>query len=168
MTGSEPAEPRKKKYQPTKMTPQVRATILKAVGLGASYTAAAGAAGISLDTLTAWRKKDSALSADIARAEGEMQMRNLACIQLAAPKQWSAAAWLLSKRFAEFRDSASVAISNPDGSPVQADNSLALTIVSSTQALDGYHSAIAALGQDAKARVDEINVTPNGKQHRET
>lgn len=73
--------------------------IVQAVGVGATRTLACDYAGIDLDTLARWIKRDAELAERIKRAEGKAAIGWLAVIEKAATKQWQAAAWKLERRY---------------------------------------------------------------------
>ncbi len=92
--------------RPTKFTPEVTDTIIKAVSIGATYKDAAEAAGVDYDTFNEWMKagrtgkrRFSEFSEAIARAEANARNNYLSTIAQAAAKgDWKAAAWWLSHR----------------------------------------------------------------------
>ena len=84
------------------------AVLLEAIELGASLKLAAGAAGISYETLRRWMREGEAsdsspyaeLVSQILEAEGRMAVKCMAHIQNAAGKgTWQASAWILERRF---------------------------------------------------------------------
>jgi hypothetical protein len=95
--------------QPTKLTPEAQQTLVRAIGLGATLTAACQAAGISLQTLYNWEDKAAerkqpylALFEALQKAEGERQMRWLARIEKAASEgAWQASAWKLERIYSD-------------------------------------------------------------------
>lgn len=85
---------------PTKRTDATRATILRALKLGATYRLAAEAAGIHRDTLNQWMHDDPDFSDDVKKAEATMATNALRKIEQAANDgSWQAAAWKLERRF---------------------------------------------------------------------
>lgn len=92
--------------RPTKLKPEVRAGLIEAVELGATWEAAAQSVGIGASTLRQWRQRGeageapfAALLADLKRADADCISRALQVIRQAAEGgQWQAAAWLLERR----------------------------------------------------------------------
>ena len=109
--------------RPSKLTPETIKTLTDAIGLGASYVDACGAAGISYSLFAEWMKKGrehkkgefvdflEAVKAEEAAAT----LRHLAVINNAAAKgDWKASLeWLKRRRRTEWGDS--VALTDPDG-----------------------------------------------------
>ena len=89
--------------RPTKLTPEVQETICKAIRIGATYQAAAEAAGISYETFNEWRKakthKFLAFSEAVDRANADAQIELLNKIQNFTDKDWRAGTWRLEHRF---------------------------------------------------------------------
>lgn len=86
--------------RPTKYSKERVAQILDAVEKGATYEIAAGAAGISYQTLNEWRKDKPEFSEQLAAAEGRAGLKWLGRIEQAADQgTWQAASWLLERRF---------------------------------------------------------------------
>lgn len=86
--------------RPTKRTDATRATILKALRLGATYRLAAEAAGIHRDTLNQWMHDDPDFYDDVKKAEATMATNALRRIEQAAKEgTWQAAAWTLERRY---------------------------------------------------------------------
>lgn len=92
--------------RPTKLTPENQAIIIKAIGLGATYKAAANAAEVSYDSLNLWLKKGKKAKSGryfkfyyaIKKALGDRQARWLSQIERAAENgTWQAAAWKLER-----------------------------------------------------------------------
>ena len=84
-----------------KDTPEVRARILEALRVGATYRAACEYAGVSDDSLARWRAADAGFAEALKSACAQAYMRNLGIIQKAATKMWQAAAWWLERKFPE-------------------------------------------------------------------
>ncbi len=84
---------RRSKYEPARV-----AKIIDAINLGATYELAAGYAGISPDTLTAWKDRYPDFSDMLREAEGRAATKWLAKIERAADIDWKAAAWKLERR----------------------------------------------------------------------
>ena len=89
--------------RPTKLTPEVQELICKAIRIGATYQAAAEAAGISYDTFNEWRKGKSSkflrFSEAVDRANADAQLELLQKIQNFTDKDWRAGTWILEHRF---------------------------------------------------------------------
>ena len=102
-------------HQPRLLTPKVQEVICEAIEAAAALEIAAQAAGIGARTLDEWlqhgRKELEAdpdaegPCADFVRAvsvaSAKFEGDCLAMIQDAAPKNWTAAAWLLERKFPE-------------------------------------------------------------------
>jgi hypothetical protein len=73
--------------------------IINAIEQGVPYRHAAAIAGISEDTMAAWRKRFPAFSDAIKAAEGRAVAGRLARIRLAEPHSWQAAAWWLERKY---------------------------------------------------------------------
>jgi transposase len=92
--------------RPTKFTPEVTETILKAIQIGATYKDAAEAAGVSFDTFNEWMKagregskKFSEFFELIRKAEAQARLNYLSTIAQAAAKgDWKAAEAYLKRR----------------------------------------------------------------------
>jgi transposase-like protein len=102
-------------HQPRRLSPKVQQTICQAIETGTTLEIAARAAGIGARTLDEWLQHGRyelqenpdaegpcadfvrAVSVASAKFEGDC----LAIIQDAAPKNWTAAAWLLERKFPE-------------------------------------------------------------------
>ena len=89
--------------RPTKLTPEVQELICKAIRIGATYQAAAEAAGISYETFNEWRKckttKFLRFSEAVDRANADAQLDLLAKVQTFGDKDWRASTWILEHRF---------------------------------------------------------------------
>ncbi len=102
-------------HQPRLLTPEVQDVIFEAIEAGAKLEIAAKAAGIGARTLDGWlhhgriELRDSpdmeSPCGDFVRAvtvaSATFEIDCLAMIQDAAPKNWTAAAWLLERKFPE-------------------------------------------------------------------
>jgi hypothetical protein len=75
--------------------------LLSAISKGAPYKIACLACGISEDAFTDWRRKDRAFAQAVERASGKMALRLLGKIEKQADENFSAAAWILERRFVE-------------------------------------------------------------------
>lgn len=82
----------------SKYTPECVARIIQAIDMGATYELAASYAGISPDTMTAWKDRYSDFSDKLREAEGRAAVKWLAKIEQAAGIDWKAAAWKLERR----------------------------------------------------------------------
>lgn len=86
--------------RPAKYTPEVRARILQALRLGATYELAAAYGGIHYDTLRTWRETKPAFSVALKEAEAVAAVGWLEKIdRAAADGVWQAAAWKLERRY---------------------------------------------------------------------
>jgi hypothetical protein len=85
--------------RPGKRTPQLEKALLAAIETGAPYRIACLACGISDDTFTEWRRKDPAFAAQVEKAAGKTALRLLKKIEANAEENFSAAAWILERRF---------------------------------------------------------------------
>ena len=109
--------------RPSKLTPETIKTLTDAIGLGASYVDACGAAGISYGTFALWMQKGQEQKKGeyfdffeaIRAEEAAATLRHLAVINNAAAKgDWKASLeWLKRRRRTEWGDS--VALTDPDG-----------------------------------------------------
>lgn len=125
--------------QGDKDTPARRAAVLKCLREGGTYTMAAAAAGVSRQTLTAWRKHEPfQLACDQAAAEftGEQVRR----VRQAGKEDWKAASFLLTHHPESRRDFAPAAgtggpgihislniprdLSRPDNNLLQTGNTI--------------------------------------------
>lgn len=85
--------------RPTKRSPERELTILNALRIGNTRTAACALADISLDTLAAWSAATPEFLGAIERAESEAESRFLGNVaKAAADGTWQAAAWWLERR----------------------------------------------------------------------
>lgn len=85
------------------MTPEVQETICKAIRIGATYKAAAEAAGVGYSTFNTWmtleRPQYLKFREAIERANADAQIDLLNKIQNSADKDWRASSWILEHRF---------------------------------------------------------------------
>lgn len=81
-----------------KATPLTIRVILEAIGDGLTQRDAAALAGISEDTLSLWKRKDSDFSEQIRQKEIECKRRHIQNIHRAAEKSWQASAWWLERK----------------------------------------------------------------------
>ena len=85
---------------PTKRTDANRATILRALKLGATYKLAAESADMTYETLREWMREDAVFSAAVKKAEATRAQAAMRSIEKAAKEgQWQAAAWYLERRY---------------------------------------------------------------------
>lgn len=92
--------------RPTKLTPQRRKRLVRALADGNTRRTAAALAGIDDSTLRRWLARghddDSGpyhtLRLAVEQAEAEAESRMVALINAAAPQTWQAAAWWLERR----------------------------------------------------------------------
>jgi hypothetical protein len=107
--------------RPSKLTPEVQAAIVQAIGLGASYKDAAAVAGISYETFNEWRSNGKGkylqFSEAIEHEQSAAVLRHLAVINNAAAKgDWKASErWLRMYRPSEWQEQQRVDLSNSDG-----------------------------------------------------
>ena len=93
-----------------KLTDEIQAIIVDTIRKGATFEAAAGAAGVSVDTIHEWRRRGAGkddrprtarlaeFARAIERAMAEAEIRCVGAIGKASSRQWQAAAWLLERR----------------------------------------------------------------------
>jgi len=81
-----------------KYTPELVEELIKYIRAGNYQKTACEIVGISEDTFIEWKKTKSEFSELIKKAEAEAIARNLTIIQLAASKEWQAAAWFLERK----------------------------------------------------------------------
>lgn len=99
----------------TKLTSEVQKIIVETLRVGATFTAAAGRAGVAESTIHKWRQagkgnspssrirhskrlEEFALAVDRALADAETRL--VGTVNKASSQQWQAAAWLLERRWA--------------------------------------------------------------------
>lgn len=130
--------------QPTKLTPEVRDALVRAVVSGMSFTTAAALVGIDNVTETRWRQRgENALARAaendepvtpedepfceyvraIQRARSDAIQARLANInEAAADGHWQAAAWWLERMVPkDYGRKATVAVTGDDGGPVKVE-----------------------------------------------
>jgi transposase-like protein len=107
--GTESAEDKNPGGRPSKFTPEAKERILLAIRSGNWLCVAARAGGITYETLREWLRQGEAdleagketefsgFSVAVQEARDWVEMRNVGFIQVAARKNWSAAAWWLEK-----------------------------------------------------------------------
>ena len=87
--------------RPTKRTPEVEKALIAAIEIGAPFRVACLSCAISEDAFTEWRRKDPDFARRVDLASGKMALRLLKKIEKNADENFSAAAWLLERRFPE-------------------------------------------------------------------
>ena len=83
----------------TKATPKTIEIILDAISQGLTQREASILAGISEDTLSLWKKKDSDFSEQMRQKEIECKLSHIKNIKEASKKSWQASAWWLERKF---------------------------------------------------------------------
>ena len=87
----------------SKLTEPRTEAVLRALEMGCTRRAAAGAAGIHHSTLYEWINNDPTFSDEVEKAENKAEASYLAAIANAVPRNWQAAAWWLERRkYADF------------------------------------------------------------------
>ena len=81
-----------------KGTPQTIKIILEAISQGLTQREASLLAGISEDTLSLWKRKDSDFSEQIRQKEIECKLSHIKNIKEASKKSWQASAWWLERK----------------------------------------------------------------------
>ena len=131
---------------PTKLTPELQATIVAYVRGGGYVETAASAAGIDKTTLYDWLKRGAVepgiyreFSNAVQKAMGESEMTDVARINKAASEgQWQASAWRLERKFpARWGRKDRIEHSGADGGPIKA------TVVSVIDMQDIAREAVA-------------------------
>jgi len=87
--------------QPTIRTPDRAKRLFAALRQGNSRRAAVAFAGFSHDALEDWMKAEPAFKAAVIKAEHDSERARVATIVRASRFNWTAAAWLLERRFPE-------------------------------------------------------------------
>lgn len=85
----------------TKATPKTIKIILNAISEGLTQREASILAGISEDTLSLWKRKDSDFSEQIRQKEIECKLFHIQNIKRASEKSWQASAWWLERKYKE-------------------------------------------------------------------
>lgn len=124
--------------RPTKLTPEVRDKIVKAISAGAYATVAAKAAGIGESTYFRWLEEATKENAkpelvefreSVKEAEAQAEIANIALIRTAAQAgTWQAAAWYLERKHAERwgrTTKLQAELSGPNGNPIQIEDAKA-------------------------------------------
>lgn len=83
----------------TKATPKTIAIILDAISQGLTQREASVLAGISEDTFSLWKRKDSDFSEQIRQKEIECKLYHIKNIKKASEKSWTASAWWLERKY---------------------------------------------------------------------
>lgn len=83
------------------MTPETVEAILRAVRMGVWPERAAAMQGISTSTMRNMRKRDPEFATAMKRAEAEAESAVLSRVLRAMDKHWTAAAWMLERRFSD-------------------------------------------------------------------
>jgi hypothetical protein len=83
------------------MTPEVEEKIIRTVALGMYPDRAAEAHGINKATMRAHKKRNPDFATALKEAEATAESGALSAILLHFPRQWTAAAWLLERRWPE-------------------------------------------------------------------
>jgi hypothetical protein len=81
-----------------KYTPELVKQLIKYIEVGNYVKTACEAVGISEETFYSWIKDKPEFSESIKKAEAKALIRNLTIIQVAAKKNWQAAAWFLERK----------------------------------------------------------------------
>lgn len=160
----------------TKMTPDAIKRIADALSMGATYELAARYAGMVPRTIVKWKTRGEDVrweleqnprkrlnAADLialdlvnamAEAESRAAMRWLAAIERAAedPRNWTAAAWKLERRWPEFYGRRAVEISGRNGDAVQSE-----TTVNVKQQIEVAKGSVLA-SKDAYAAAQRIRL----------
>lgn len=122
--------------RPPKLTPELQQKIVKAIQAGAYVETAAAFAGIHKDTFYDWMRRGARnagrdkpyreFSDAVQKAMAEAEVKDIHTIDVAAKKDWKAAAWKLERRHPERWRRRTDAIlhhegpsSETDGGPVQ-------------------------------------------------
>lgn len=85
----------------SEMTDEACEAILRTVALGMYPDRAAEAHGINKSTLRAHKKRNPEFATALKAAESKAESEALNAILLHFPRQWTAAAWLLERRWPE-------------------------------------------------------------------
>jgi hypothetical protein len=81
-----------------KYTPELIEQLIKYIEAGNYYKTACEAVGLGESTFYEWLKEKPEFLESIKKAEAQAIVRNLTIIQLAAKKNWQAAAWFLERK----------------------------------------------------------------------
>ncbi len=81
-----------------KYTPELVNQLIEYIKAGNYIQTACDVVGISKETFYKWIKNKSDFSDAIKKAEAQAIARNLTIIQIAAKKNWQAAAWFLERK----------------------------------------------------------------------
>jgi len=107
-----------------KWTPEAVKLLLGAIRVGGTLKEACATAKIGYSTLFEWLAKETPEAAELAdsieKAKGEGTVSLLATIHAAAPKNWTAAAWILERRHPDrFGRPQRLELTGKDGGAVQ-------------------------------------------------
>ena len=80
-----------------KATPERIGKVLDSLRQGNSLKVSAALAGIDRGTVARWAEADEAFAADLAQAQADFAESMVGHVKAAAPEDWKAASWLLSK-----------------------------------------------------------------------
>lgn len=83
--------------RPSVRTPEVRARLVEALKLGATYHDAIQAAGLCRSTFHDWRREDPSLVEELEAARAYHRLMALKRIERAAKRDWKAASYLLDR-----------------------------------------------------------------------
>jgi hypothetical protein len=155
--------------RPTKLTEQTKQILLDSIAAGMPYKLACLRAGISEDTLVAWRKKGAegrepyaSFVRELQTAEGDAVFMRLQHIEGAAMNgQWQASAWLLERRYPQFfgrQDRLQAEVSGPDGGPME------FARVGESDVVEEIAAAVARLRQRKGASDDTEGSEPGGEE----
>lgn len=108
-----------------KYTPERVERIISAIRMGATQRLAASYAGVTEDTIIAWRKRHPDFLDAFKVAEGEASVGWLKVIENAANEgTWQAAAWKLERRYPDEYGRQSVSVTGANGGPVNVNVNL--------------------------------------------
>jgi hypothetical protein len=119
--------------QPTKLTAEIQAKIVKLVQAGNFRETACAAVGICPRTMRNWLRagveqpdsKYARFAGALAKAEAIAEARGITAIQLAGKRDWKAVAWWAEKRHqAKWGGKQTVEVSGPDGGPISFDHAV--------------------------------------------
>jgi len=134
--------------RPGKRTPQLEKDLLAAIETGAPYRIACMACGISADSFANWRRKDPVFAKRVEVAAGKTALRLLKKIEKNADENFSAAAWVLERRFPE-------SFSRPEIQLAAVHNQISLT--SNTLVVTAETAgALAARSAPIHAKIDQL------------
>ena len=85
----------------TKATKTTLGIIFNAISEGLTQRDAAALAGISEDTLSLWKRRDSDFSEQIRKKQIECKRGHIQNIRKAGERSWQASAWWLERKYKE-------------------------------------------------------------------